>query len=131
VGLSKRLRGEADNASNGCNSDVQLKAKHAGSIPADSTTREADMSDTIVRTESFINALNTVKLLTVKANLDEDTMVGYGLYYAIVKNGKVEFTSPLIYGGSKQDVIRNIDSALQVVRQLLTDTGFLTGEVVG
>jgi hypothetical protein len=94
------------------------------------------MSDTIVKTEKFISAQDEVKLLTVAMNRRDYSDVpnppqSYTLYYAIVKNGNVEFTSNLIYGGSMDDVIRNTDIALQVVRQLLTETGFLTGEVVG
>lgn len=84
------------------------------------------MSDTIVKNEKFFGLHDKVKLLTVEAET-----ATYSRYYAIVKNGSVEYTSPLFYGGSKTDVIRNCDSALQVVRQLLTDTQFLTGEVVG
>jgi hypothetical protein len=84
------------------------------------------MSDTIVKTERFIGAFSEVKLLTVKA----ETGV-YARYYAIIKDGKPVYSSPLIYGGSTDDVNRNVNSALQVVRELLTEMGFLTGEVVG
>lgn len=89
------------------------------------------MSDRIVKSEKFLNAYHEVKLLTVEAEIGEYDMLAYSRYYAIAKDGKVEFTSPLIYGGSKEDVIRNTDSALQVLRKLMTETGFLTGEVVG
>jgi len=90
------------------------------------------MSDTIVKTETFLSANHVVKLLTVEAEPAGMLFVyGYSRYFAIIKDGRVEFTSPLFYGGSREDVIRNCDSALQVVRQLLTETDFLTGEVVG
>lgn len=85
------------------------------------------MSDTIVKTETFVSALSTVKLLTV-----EPDGALYGRYFVILKdNNEVRFTSALFYGGSRGDVIRSCDYALQVVRQLLTETGFLTGEVIG
>lgn len=89
------------------------------------------MSDTIVKTERFFDAYHEVKLLTVEANMNGYRAEDYCRYYCIIKSGAVEFTSPLFLGGSREDVIRNCDSALQVVRKLLTDTGFLTGEVVG
>jgi hypothetical protein len=90
------------------------------------------MSDTIVKKEDFFSLDTKVRLITVEAEpAGMQFVFGYSRYYAIIKNGKVEFTSPLFYGGSKEDVIRNCDSALQVVRQLLADTQFLIGEVVG
>ena len=84
------------------------------------------VTDTIVKTEKFFNIYHEAKLLTVETN-----ELIYARYFAIIKDSKVEYTSPLFYGGSREDVIRNCDSALQVVRKLLADTGFLTGEVVG
>ena len=84
------------------------------------------VTDTIVKTEGFFNLDHKVKLLTVATNEPTNAR-----YYAIIKDGKVEFTSPLFFGGSRDDSIRNCDAALQVVRRLLTETGFLTGEVVG
>lgn len=84
------------------------------------------MSDTIVKTEVYFNLQHRVELATVEARTNF-----YARYYVIIKDGHPEFSSALIYGGSQEDVIRNTDSALQVVRQLLTETGFLTGEVVG
>jgi hypothetical protein len=88
------------------------------------------MSDTIVKKEDFFSLDTKVRLITVEANPFE--MNGrYARYFAISKNGNIEYTSPLFYGGSTEDVIRNCDSALQVVRQLLADTQFLIGEVVG
>jgi hypothetical protein len=90
------------------------------------------MSDKIVKTENFFGVTHEVKLLTVEADpAGMEFVFGYSRYFAIIKSGEIEFTSPLFYGGSREDVIRNCDSALQVVRQLLTDTQFLTGEVVG
>lgn len=84
------------------------------------------MSDTIVRTERFWNLNDEVKLLTVKA----DSLL-YTKYFVIVKNGDVAYASPEFFGGFPSDVDRNTDRAMQVVRQLLTETNFLVGEVVG
>ena len=90
------------------------------------------MSDTIVKTENFVSHVSTVKLLTVEASVFSAPNTNkYSRYFAIIKDGEIEFTSPLFFGGSRDDVIRNCDSALQVVRQLLTETDFLTGDVVG
>lgn len=82
--------------------------------------------DLIVKSERFLSAFHEVKLLTVM-----QTGGAYIKYYAIIKDGNPVYSSPGFYGGSNQDVDRNVDSALQVIRQLLADTGFLTGEVVG
>lgn len=90
------------------------------------------VTDTIVKTENFFNLDHQVKLLTVATSVFSHPNTHRGArYFAIIKDGEVEYTSPLFYGGSTEDVIRNCDSALQVVRRLLTDTQFLTGEVVG
>lgn len=84
------------------------------------------MTDIIVKTEVFFSLQHRVELATIESKTGLHVR-----YYVIIKDGHPEFQSPLFFGGSTEDVIRNCDSALQVVRQLLTDTGFLTGEVVG
>lgn len=82
------------------------------------------MSDIVVKTERFIGFYHDVQLLTIESD-------GKSRYYSIINDKKVEYISPDFYGGSHADVVRNCESALQVVRQLLTDTSFLRGEVVG
>ena len=79
--------------------------------------------DIIVKREEFLSIDHKVKLLTVEN--------GDGRYYSIIKDGKVQYISPVFQGGSQAQIVYNCDSALQVVRKLLADTQFLVGEVVG
>lgn len=85
------------------------------------------MSDRIVQKETFVGMVDRVELLTVEST----ESLRYSQYFVIVKNGDIVYTSNDIYGGTGVDIARNCDTALQVVRKLLTDTGFLIGEVVG
>lgn len=79
--------------------------------------------DIIVKREEFLSIDHKVRLLTV----ENDS----GRYYSIIKDGEVEYISPVFQGASQAQIVYNCESALQVVRRLLTDTQFLTGEVVG
>lgn len=82
--------------------------------------------DIVVKTEEFLSLDMKVRLVTVEL----DTPM-FARYFSIIREGKVAYISPKFYGGSREDIVRNCDSALQVVRQLLADTQFLRGEVVG
>lgn len=84
------------------------------------------MSGVVVKTEDFMSGTDNVRLVTY-----EDTNGVYMRYYSIVKNHKVTYLSPEFYGGDQLNVVRSCDSALDVVRVLLKETGFLTGKVVG
>lgn len=80
------------------------------------------MTAVAVKTEDFVSLDINVRLVTY-----DDV---YGRYYAIVRDGKVSYLSPVFYG-QREEVVRSCDSALDVVRFLLKETGFLTGKVVG
>ena len=84
------------------------------------------MTDLIVKSETFVSLNHKVQLITVQQTIPVR-------YFSIIKDGVPVYTSPGFYGATHdmEDAIRNCDAALQVVRQLLTDTQFLTGEVVG
>jgi hypothetical protein len=84
------------------------------------------MADLIVKSERFVSAFHDVQLVTIQQNIPVR-------YFSIIKDGVPVYTSQGFYGATHDmnDAIRNCDAALQVVRQLLTETGFLIGEVVG
>lgn len=88
------------------------------------------MKDTIVKKEYYFGVSGRVELLTVETVDFTGLNSRFFRYFAIIKNGIPEYTSPEFYGGSIDDTIRNCDSALQVVRFLLTGTGFLLERVV-
>lgn len=83
-------------------------------------------TDIIVKTEDYFSIDHRVRLLTVETNDPVEAR-----YFAILRDGKIEYTSLLFYGGNKVDIIRNCDAALEVVRKLLTETNFLVERVVG
>lgn len=90
------------------------------------------MSDTIVKKEKFFGANHRVDILTVEVtNPDEAWAPEHSRYFVILRDDVVVYTSPAFFGGSTEDVRRNCNHAIKLVRVLLSDMNFILESSIG
>jgi hypothetical protein len=81
----------------------------------------------VCKQEAFISALMDVTVTTMECYVNGGT---YARYFTIERDGNKLYESPRFFGGDYQDVKRNCDNAIVIVRAMLEDTGFLKSKVV-